>query len=89
MDDNEWARKLVTTLNDSHNLFPDLLTALDQVRWEDDFMYPPTPYFRDDVEFTTQLSMYPEREFNPERWSWSLTYCVIWAVISGMNLCAA
>ena len=88
MNDKEWARKMVMALNDSRNLFPELLTALDQMRWEDDFVHPPTPYSRVGVKFTTQVNMYPERGFNHERRLWSLIYYVIRDAMSRMNLCA-
>ena len=81
-----WATVLNTTLTDTPVLFLSLLAALDQMRWDDDFVPPQRSYSRDDVHFTTQRNMYEERQLNHERPLWSLTYHVIRNTMAGMGL---
>ena len=70
-DEEEWAQELMTTVGKKSNLLPDLLAALDQVRWKAEFVDRQLPYLSgDDVGFTTKVNMNPEWEFNPQRRSW-------------------
>ena len=83
--DIDWSLALSTPLTDTPNLFPYLIAALDQMRWEDDFMPPQTPYSRVNVRFATQRNMYQERDFNHERRLWSLIYYDIQDPMAGMG----
>ena len=73
MDEDVEALELVQSLGYRYNLTLRVLAALDQVQWEDDFEHPPPPHHRDNVEFTTQLNMHPQRflQRKPMTLSWA------------------
>ena len=89
MDEEEGARELVQSLDHRYNFTSDVLAALDQMRWEGDFEYPPLPCHRDNVEYTIQLNMHPERLLQQRPITLSQTYSIVRTDLPGIGPWAA
>ena len=77
---NEWIIALVEEIVDtphSLTLIPKILAVLARVSREPNFIVPRTPHNSEEISFTTQENMYPQRVLLRDEWTLSPPYSVL------------